>query len=151
MTTPQSPQGQPGTFGPADNFGQPAPGYAPPAGQVPGQYPGQVPGQAPAYVPPGAQVPGGYGQPPVVKPKGGRGKKIVIGIVTVIMVIVVKLVIGFAIGYATADKPVHAKAGECVHVTGGNTNPKVDTVDCGSADADYTVVSVIDNSFDLHA
>jgi hypothetical protein len=140
MTTPQPPQGQPGTFGPADGFGQPAPGYGQPAGQVPGQYPGQMPGP----------VPGGYAQT-VLAPKKSRGKKIIIGLVTIVVVIGIKVGIGFAIGYAAADKPVHAKAGQCVHVTGGDTNPKVDTVDCGSADANYTVVSVVDNSFDTHA
>ena len=46
---------------------------------------------------------------------------------------------------------MHAKAGQCVKVTGGEKNPDVSIVDCGSADANYTVVSVVDNSFDTNA
>ncbi|WP_263104516.1 hypothetical protein [Kitasatospora sp. DSM 101779] len=144
MTTPQPPQGLPtdpsaqGGFGPAQGYGQPAPGQPAPA------YGQPVPGQ----------VPDGYAQAAqaaVLAPKKSPLKKILVGVGTLVLIVAVKLAISFGIGYAAADKPVHAKAGECVKVTGSDNNPKVDTVDCGSADANYKVISVVDNSFDPNA
>ncbi|MEV8095669.1 hypothetical protein [Streptomyces sp. TLI_235] len=146
MTTPQPPQGLPtdpsaqGGFGPAQGYGQPAaPAYGQPA---PGY--GQAPGQ----------VPDGYAQAAqqaVLAPKKSPVKKILIGVGTLVLIIAVKIGISFGIGYAAADKPVHAKPGECVKVSGSDNDPKVDTVACGSADANYKVISVVDNSFDPNA
>jgi hypothetical protein len=57
----------------------------------------------------------------------------------------------FGIQYALADKPVHAAAGDCVHVAGPQDNPEVSTVPCTDAHADYAVVRVVNNTFQTGA
>ncbi|MEV6210539.1 hypothetical protein [Kitasatospora sp. NPDC051914] len=158
MTTPQPPQGTPtdpsaqGTFSPAQGYGQPAaPGQPAPAYGQPAPAYGQP---APGYGQAPGQLPDGYAQAAqqaVLAPKKSPLKKILIGVGTVVLIIAVKIGLGLGIGYATSDKPVHAKPGECVKVTGSDNDPKVDTVDCGSADANYKVISVVDDSFDPDA
>ncbi|WP_330296735.1 LppU/SCO3897 family protein [Streptomyces sp. NBC_00503] len=78
--------------------------------------------------------------------KGGKGKKIL----RVVALIVVAGLVKFGISYFFFG-PVQAKAGDCVSVTGSDTNPKVSTKDCGDKDANFKVVKVIDNTFDLNA
>ncbi|MEU2234312.1 hypothetical protein ACH4A8_11600 [Streptomyces vietnamensis] len=68
-----------------------------------------------------------------------------------VVLLVVGLAVKLGIPYLTGDTPVHAKAGECVTVTGPDNDPKVDTVDCSSGKADlFKVVKVVDNTFDLN-
>jgi len=85
--------------------------------------------------------------PPVEQKKGAKLKKFG----AILLAIVVAVVVKVGIGDLLSDKPVHAKAGQCVNVTGSDNSPKVKTVDCGSSEANYTVVSVIDNSFSPEA
>ncbi|MER6257686.1 hypothetical protein ABT224_40835 [Streptomyces sp. NPDC001584] len=81
-----------------------------------------------------------------VKKKGGLGKKI-LGIVVAIAVV---LFWRLGLPYLTGEAPVHAKAGDCVVVTGPENDPKVDSKGCTEKVADlYKVVKVVDNTFDL--
>ncbi|MCZ0979891.1 hypothetical protein O1L60_15180 [Streptomyces diastatochromogenes] len=69
----------------------------------------------------------------------------------VIVAIIVAVAVKLGIPYLTGDTPVHAKAGECVTVSGPDNDPKVDTVDCSSGKPDlFKVVKVIDDTFDLN-
>ncbi|MFF0479320.1 hypothetical protein [Streptomyces sp. NPDC004284] len=68
----------------------------------------------------------------------------------VVVAIIVAVAVKLGIPYLTGDAPVHAKAGDCVTVSGPENDPKVDSVDCSSGKADlYKVVKVVDNTFDL--
>ncbi|MFD8479135.1 hypothetical protein [Kitasatospora sp. NPDC059673] len=93
-----------------------------------------------------------YGQaaPAPVAPKRGMGKKL-LSAVGILVVIVVVAIVKVGLRDMLSDKPVHAKVGECVSVTGSDNDPKVDTVGCGDSKATHTVEKVIDNSFDTHA
>ncbi|MFD7447170.1 hypothetical protein [Streptomyces sp. NPDC059909] len=108
----------------------------PPAPQTPG--PQQVPPPADGF---GAPV-----APPAPKPKAGKGKKVL----RVVALIVAAVVVKFGISYFF-NSPVHAEAGECVQVTGSDTDPKVSTKECGDKDANFEVVKVIDDTFDVNA
>ncbi|MFE3070799.1 hypothetical protein [Streptomyces sp. NPDC059247] len=69
----------------------------------------------------------------------------------VVVAIAVALAVKLGLPHLTGDAPVHAKAGECVTVTGPDDDPKVDTTDCGSGKADlFKVVKVIDDTFDVN-
>ncbi|MER7949014.1 hypothetical protein ABTY59_16660 [Streptomyces sp. NPDC096079] len=69
----------------------------------------------------------------------------------VVVAIVVAVAVKLGLPYLTGDAPVHAKAGECVTVSGPDNDPKVDTVDCSSGKADlFKVVKVIDDTFDVN-
>ncbi|RKE20183.1 hypothetical protein [Streptomyces sp. TLI_171] len=108
--------------------------------------------QDPTTQPP-AGVPFEYAQAQqaaAAAPKRGLGKKVlsVLGVVAVGLVI---LAVKLGIGYAMSDKPVHAKVGECVSVTGSDNDPKVETVGCGDAKATHEVSKIVDNSFDTNA
>ncbi|MEK9520384.1 hypothetical protein ACIOMM_18400 [Streptomyces sp. NPDC087908] len=87
-------------------------------------------------------------QPAAAPSKGSRILKKVGG---VLVAIVVALGVKFGLPYLTGDAPVHAEVGECVTVTGPDTEPKVDTTDCSSGKADlFKVVKVIDGTFDVN-
>ncbi|MFJ5832222.1 hypothetical protein [Streptomyces sp. NPDC093089] len=69
----------------------------------------------------------------------------------VVVAIVVALAVKFGLPFLTGEAPVHAKAGECVVVTGSDNDPKVDGEDCSSGKADlFKVVKVYDNTFDVN-
>ncbi|MFB6842716.1 hypothetical protein [Streptomyces sp. NPDC056361] len=85
---------------------------------------------------------------PAPAKKGGAALKKVGGIV---VAIVVALAVKFGLPFLTGEAPVHAKAGECVVVTGSDNDPKVDSEDCSSGKADlFKVVKVYDNTFDVN-
>ncbi|MET9723269.1 LppU/SCO3897 family protein [Streptomyces zaomyceticus] len=87
-------------------------------------------------------------QPAAPASKGSRILKKVGGVV---VAIVIAVAVKFGLPYLTGDAPVHAKAGECVTVTGPDNDPKVDTTDCSSGKADlFKVVKVIDDTFDVN-
>ncbi|WP_306327102.1 LppU/SCO3897 family protein [Streptomyces venezuelae] len=87
-------------------------------------------------------------QPAAPAKKGSRILKKVGGVVVAIAIAVAVKV---GLPHLTGDAPVHAKAGECVTVTGPDNDPKVDTTDCASGKADlFKVVKVIDNTFDVN-
>ncbi|MGW4381690.1 LppU/SCO3897 family protein [Kitasatospora sp. NPDC004531] len=98
------------------------------------------------------QAPFQYGQAPQVPvaPKKTIGKKLLSGLGILVLVIIIG-VVKFVIRDATTEKPVHAKVGQCVAVTGSETDPKVDNVGCDDSKATHTVEKVIDNTFDTHA
>ncbi|MEU7073690.1 hypothetical protein AB0B30_13010 [Streptomyces narbonensis] len=80
-----------------------------------------------------------------------KGKKILKKIGAVLVAIVAVLAWKFGVPYLTGEAPVHAKAGECVTVTGPDNDPKVDTVDCAAGKADtFKVVKVVEDTFDVN-
>lgn len=98
----------------------------------------------PAFAPDPQQVP-----PPVAPAtpvKSGKGKKVL----KVIALLVAAVIVKFGISYFF-NSPVHAEAGDCVQVTGSDTDPDVSTKDCGDKDANYKVVKVVDDTFDVKA
>ncbi|MFD3994811.1 hypothetical protein [Streptomyces sp. NPDC058548] len=80
-----------------------------------------------------------------------KGSRILKKVGGVVLAIAIALGVKLGLPYLTGDAPVHAKAGECVTVTGPDNDPKVDTTDCASGKADlFKVVKVIDNTFDVN-
>ncbi|MCC8247885.1 LppU/SCO3897 family protein [Saccharothrix luteola] len=85
-------------------------------------------------------APQGQPIPPAPKKKG-----IVARILTAIIGIAVAGVVVYGINYFTSDA-AQSKAGDCASVTGTNTKPEFKTVDCGSAEANYTIGQVLDST-----
>ncbi|MFE1782147.1 hypothetical protein ACFW9F_06050 [Streptomyces sp. NPDC059506] len=113
-----------------------------------------VPPPATGPAPDGQQVPplaGAFG-PPVPPPAPEQPKKKGIGrkILSFVVLIVVATAVKFGISYFF-NAPVHAEAGDCVRVTGSENSPDVETKECGDKDANYKVVKVVDDTFDLNA
>ncbi|MFD7643845.1 hypothetical protein ACFV4P_24670 [Kitasatospora sp. NPDC059795] len=111
------------------------------------------PPQTPPAPEAGGPAPFEYGQAAqaaAAAPKKTLGKKLISGL-GILVVIIVIAVVKFAVRDAMTDKPVHAKVGQCVSVTGSDNDPKVDTVGCDDSKATHTVEKVIDNTFDTHA
>ncbi|WP_406058966.1 hypothetical protein OG462_18665 [Streptomyces sp. NBC_01077] len=80
-----------------------------------------------------------------------KGSRILKKVGGVVLAIALALGVKLGLPYLTGDAPVHAKAGECVTVTGPDNDPKVDTTDCSSGKADlFKVVKVIDDTFDVN-
>lgn len=102
------------------------------------------PSQVPPFVEPAA--PAAPVEPAEPAKKGGKGKKILRLLALVVVAIVVKVGISYFF-----NAPVRAEAGDCVSVTGSDTDPKVSTKDCGDKDANYKVIKVVDNTFDTNA
>ncbi|MFF9865065.1 hypothetical protein ACIRD2_15225 [Streptomyces sp. NPDC093595] len=100
----------------------------------------------PQQVPPPAEGFGGPVPPPAAPRKAGWGKKILRIVALIVVAVAVKLGISYFF-----NSPVHAAAGDCVQVTGSDTDPKVETKECGDKDANYKVVKVVDNTFDVNA
>ncbi|MFG3095593.1 hypothetical protein [Streptomyces sp. NPDC048202] len=90
-----------------------------------------------------------YGAAPAPAPapaKSGKLKKF-LGIVAMLIAAVA---VKFGIAYAF-NSPVHAEAGDCVRVTGSENDPEVDTKDCTDKDANYKVLKVVKDTFDVNA
>ncbi|MGW5335436.1 LppU/SCO3897 family protein [Streptomyces bauhiniae] len=68
----------------------------------------------------------------------------------IVAMLVAAVAVKFGIAYMF-NSPVHAEAGDCVRVTGSENNPDVDTKDCGDKDANYKVVKVVQDTFDVSA
>ncbi|MFE6104608.1 hypothetical protein ACFVQ4_32245 [Streptomyces laurentii] len=97
--------------------------------------------------PQGAPAPGMAPEPAPQKKGGAMLKKVGSFVVLAVVAIAVKL----GLPYVTGSAPVHAKAGECVEVTGPDNDPKVDTKDCSSGGSDlFKVVKVYDDTFDVN-
>lgn len=96
------------------------------------------------------EQPAAFGEPVApaepAKKKGGMGKKVLRIVALIVVAIMVKLGISYFF-----NSPVHAEAGDCVSVTGSDTDPKVKTKECGDKDANYKVVKVVENTFDTNA
>jgi hypothetical protein len=114
--------------------------FPPPAGQ-PGQFPppGGDPNQG-GFPPPQ----GGGFQPAAPQParRGGGWAKRIIGIVAALVVA------GgiFAVSsYLNKDAATKAKVGDCVAEQGGGSDDEVKVVDCGSSEAQYKVISRVED------
>ncbi|MFI2371311.1 hypothetical protein [Streptomyces sp. NPDC018833] len=101
--------------------------------------------QDPQQFPQGQPIPGAVPAPEPAK------KSILKKILGVVGLIVVALAVKFGAAYVLGDTPVRAEAGDCVKVTGPDEAPEVETKKCGEAGANYKVVKVIENSFDVNA
>jgi hypothetical protein len=75
--------------------------------------------------------------PPEPKKRG-----IVSRILTAVIGLVVAGVVVYGINYFTSDA-AQSKAGDCASLTGTTTSPDFKTVDCGSAEANYTIGKVL--------
>ncbi|MFD0204752.1 MULTISPECIES: LppU/SCO3897 family protein [Saccharothrix] len=75
--------------------------------------------------------------PPAPKKKG-----VVARILTAIIGIAVAGVVVYGINYFTSDA-AQSKAGDCASVTGTSSKPEFKNVDCGSAEANYTIGKVL--------
>ncbi|MFJ6670007.1 hypothetical protein ACIQMJ_02735 [Actinosynnema sp. NPDC091369] len=75
-------------------------------------------------------------------PSEPKKKGIFARILTAIIGVVVAGVVIYGINYFTSDA-AQSKAGDCASLTGTTTKPDFKTVDCGSADANYTVGKVL--------
>ncbi|MFC8505837.1 hypothetical protein ACFU3J_10895 [Streptomyces sp. NPDC057411] len=85
-------------------------------------------------------------QAPAPEKKGGALKKV--GSIVVLAAVAIAVKVGLP--YLTGEAPVHAKAGECVTVSGPDNDPKVDSQPCDSGKPDlYKVVKVVDDTFDV--
>ncbi|WP_158848407.1 LppU/SCO3897 family protein [Saccharothrix deserti] len=94
-----------------------------------------MPASAPQYqnAPQAAQVPP---EPPKKK------KGVIARILTAIIGLVVAGVVIYGVNYFTSDA-AQSKAGDCASLTGTTTKPEFKTVDCGSAEANYTIGKVL--------
>ncbi|MFI0960473.1 hypothetical protein ACH4S8_03465 [Streptomyces sp. NPDC021080] len=94
---------------------------------------------------PGQPVPGA--EPTASAPAKESKLRKVLGVVVLIVVaVVVKLGIGYLF-----NSPVHAEVGDCVRVTGSENNPDVETKGCDDKDANYKVLKVVENTFDINS
>jgi hypothetical protein len=138
MTTPQYPQ--------SPHPGQPQQGYPPQGGAPYGQQPPPPGGYGypnqpqPSPFTGGPQ--GGYPPPaPAPTRPGGKGK-----MVKVIVGLVVVAAIGIGVYITSQNDANHAKAGDCMHKTGGTpSSPELETIDCSKPDAKYKVLKKIDH------
>ncbi|MGW7365140.1 LppU/SCO3897 family protein [Streptomyces sp. NPDC054841] len=90
------------------------------------------------------------GQPvPVPAPEPAKKSKLK-KFLSVVVLIVVAVVVKLGIGYVF-NSPVRAEVGDCVQVTGKENNPDVETKKCDDKDANYKVVKVIENTFDVNS
>ncbi|MFJ3586403.1 hypothetical protein ACIPPS_29830 [Streptomyces sp. NPDC090127] len=89
---------------------------------------------------------------PVPAPTKPAKKKRSIGKTLISIVVAIAAILFWRLGlpYLTGEAPVHAKAGECVTVTGPENDPEVTSKPCGEKVPDlYKVVKVIDDTFDV--
>ncbi|MFI6333257.1 hypothetical protein ACIBBG_34040 [Micromonospora chersina] len=63
-------------------------------------------------------------------------------LVAVITLLVVVAAIFAALWFATRHNALHAEVGDCLHKTGSDT---VKIIDCGSPDADFTVLGRVED------
>ena len=133
----QYPQAQP-------QYPQDQPGQSPYSPEQPYQTGPPGPDGQPAY-----PLYPGSGAPPAEKKKGVLGKTAL----RVGAALVVLLVVFFAKSFLFGDKAKDAKAGDCIAAdkavaTDGTTKTGATVVDCGSADAKFTVIARVDGKTD---
>ncbi|MFF3288602.1 hypothetical protein [Streptomyces sp. NPDC003023] len=139
----QGPYGQPAPYGQQPQ--QPQPGYGYPQ-QQPSQpaygYPQQQPQPGNGYQQPQQQW--GAPPPPPAPSRGGLSLKKKFQIVVAVLAVIAFGVFWF-LGRDDADT---AKAGDCLKNSGTQTNPDLQVVECGGAEAAYKVVSVHSDTTD---
>ncbi|GAA4836637.1 LppU/SCO3897 family protein [Kitasatospora terrestris] len=98
-----------------------------------------APAHAPQYAPEFAFAPPPIPFEPVEAPKSRR----IPGILKIgAMVVVIAAALAVA-AYVSRDNPAAAKAGDCAHNAGTDSKPDMSLVDCGSANAEFTVLKVV--------
>lgn len=75
-------------------------------------------------------------------PPAPKKKSVFVRILAAIAGLVVAGVVIYGFNYLTSDA-AQSKAGDCASLTGTTTKPEFKTVDCGSAEANYTVGRVL--------
>ncbi|MBY8852772.1 hypothetical protein K7G98_32910, partial [Saccharothrix sp. MB29] len=116
------------------------PQHQAPHGQAP--Y-GQAPyGQAPQGQAPQGQAPQYQGGP---VPEAPKKKSVLTRIDGYYAGLDVAGLVLYGFNYFTSDA-AQTKAGDCASVTGTATKPEYKTVDCGAAEANYTVGKVLDST-----
>lgn len=95
-----------------------------------------MPASAPQY----QNAPQGEPTPPAPKKKS-----VLVRILTAIVGIVVAGVVVYGFNYFTSDA-AQSKAGDCANLTGTTAKPEFKTVDCGSAEANYTIGKVLNST-----
>jgi hypothetical protein len=83
-----------------------------------------------------------YQQQPFQQQPEPKKKSVVVRILTAVVGIVVAGLVVYGINYFTSDV-AQSKAGDCASLTGTTTKPEFKTVDCGAAEANYTVARVL--------
>ncbi|BAJ31862.1 hypothetical protein KSE_60960 [Kitasatospora setae KM-6054] len=81
-----------------------------------------------------------YEAEPTVAPAARRRLPGLLKVAGLVLAIVAAL---FVAAYFSRDTPAAAKAGDCAHNAGSEEKPDVSLVDCGSADAEFTVLKVV--------
>ena len=137
QSQPEYPQAQP-------QYPQGQPGQSPYSPEQPYQTGPPGPDGQPAY-----PLYPGSGAPPAEKKKGVLGKTAL----RVGAALVVLLVVFLAKSFLFGDKAKDAKAGDCIAAdkavaTDGTTKTGATVVDCGSADAKFTVIARVDGKTD---
>ncbi|MEU9136270.1 hypothetical protein AB0D33_09930 [Streptomyces sp. NPDC048404] len=102
--------------------------------------------QDPQYSPFPGQPEPGAAPAPAAPARESKLKKVLGVVVLIVVAVVVKLGIGYVF-----DSPVRAEVGDCVKVTGSENNPDVETKGCDDKDANYKVLKVVENTFDVNA
>ncbi len=141
---PQSPGGEPPQWGPPPGQGGPPPhqggppphqGGPPPGQGAPPPWSGQQPPQA--YGPPAG--PGGYqGEPAAAAAKPNKQRTLI----SIIVLVVLIGGLGIFAFIQNQNNVVNAEEGDCVQV---NSSTDFEVVDCAAAEAQYKVVSVIED------
>lgn len=152
MTTPPPPPPSDSTSGPTpagDQPGQqpfqpPQPGQSP-TGDQPGQQPFQPPQPGKAPSGPAHQAGPGAPQAGAAQGKPKMSKPVLYALIAALVVVVGGAII-FGI-ISSQSEPQNAEAGDCITVPDGNAND-AEIVDCGSTDAQYEVVDVVDAEAD---
>ncbi|MFF3324996.1 hypothetical protein [Streptomyces sp. NPDC002889] len=98
--------------------------------------------QDPQQTPQGGPIPGDAPAPA----KPSKLKKFLGVVALIVVAVVVKLGVGYVF-----DSPVRAEAGDCVKVTGPDNAPDVETKKCDDKEANYKVVKVVENTFDVNS
>lgn len=79
---------------------------------------------------------------PAEEPAPKKKKSIGVKILTYIVGLIVAAGVVYGFNYFTSDA-AQAKAGQCASVTGTTTKPDFKVVDCGAAEANYTIGKVL--------
>ncbi|MBB5956554.1 hypothetical protein FHS29_003140 [Saccharothrix tamanrassetensis] len=79
------------------------------------------------------------------EPEAPKKKSLVVRILTAVAGLLVAGLVIYGFNYFTSDA-AQSKAGECASLTGTSTKPDFKTVDCGSAEANYTIAKVLDST-----
>ncbi|MEU4800985.1 hypothetical protein [Actinosynnema sp. NPDC023587] len=80
--------------------------------------------------------------PPQQEPAQPKKKSIAVKILTYVGGLLVAALVVYGFNYFTSDA-AQTKAGDCASLSGTRTKPEFKTIDCGAAEANYTVGKVL--------